>query len=432
VRLLRRPHLSRVATASARVAVVATAIVAAVYLAIAGGVVAIVQRDLTSQVDDHLRHELTEIGRQPPPQDGGGFRAPTPGGGPGDDRYGPALLVWTVHSNGTVTSTDANAVLPASYRSVGEPQTISIGNSSVRVEGSRLGGGNVVVGTSMASVDRTRSTLVFAEAAVGPVLLLAVFLGAFAIGRRVAAPIEHMRQRQMEFTADASHELRTPLSVIEATTTLALSREREAAWYRTAFERVHVEGQRMRRLVEDMLWLARFDATRGQPGAQLVDAGVLAGRAAHRFMPMAEARRLTLSFQAEEGEPAVVAAPPEWLDRMLGVLLDNACKYSGPGGTVDVRVGAEGSRVRLTVDDSGPGIPPDQRPRIFDRFHRATDQPGGAGLGLAIADAVVRATGGRWEMGSSPAGGARMSVTWPRVLAGAREGAAAPAPRSPA
>jgi signal transduction histidine kinase len=69
------------------------------------------------------------------------------------------------------------------------------------------------------------------------------------------------------------------------------------------------------------------------------------------------------------------------------------------------------------VDDSGPGIPETERSRIFDRFQRANDQAGGAGLGLAIADAVVRATNGRWLVGTSPAGGASMAVSWPRVLA---------------
>jgi hypothetical protein len=91
----------------------------------------------------------------------------------------------------------------------------------------------------------------------------------------------------------------------------------------------------------------------------------------------------------------IVTAPPDWLDRLVGILLDNACKYSPDGGSVLVHVAAEGRRVRLTVDDSGPGIPEDERGRVFDRFHRATDQPGGAGLGLAIADAIVHATGGK-------------------------------------
>ena len=75
------------------------------------------------------------------------------------------------------------------------------------------------------------------------------------------------------------------------------------------------------------------------------------------------------------------------------------------------------------MDDAGPGIPEAERARIFDRFHRATDATGGAGLGLAIADAIVRATGGHWRVGASPAGGARMTVSWPRAFAGPRESA---------
>lgn len=79
-----------------------------------------------------------------------------------------------------------------------------------------------------------------------------------------------------------------------------------------------------------------------------------------------------------------------------------------------VSVAADSGRIRLTVDDAGSGIPEEERTRIFDRFHRATDSSSGAGLGLAIADAIVRATSGRWRVGSSPAGGASMSVAWRR------------------
>jgi signal transduction histidine kinase len=87
---------------------------------------------------------------------------------------------------------------------------------------------------------------------------------------------------------------------------------------------------------------------------------------------------------------------------------------------VTVSVTVEGRRVRLTVDDSGPGIPAAERARVFDRFHRAgaadgaAGVAGGAGLGLAIGDAIVQATGGRWQIGTSAAGGASMAVTWPR------------------
>jgi signal transduction histidine kinase len=236
-----------------------------------------------------------------------------------------------------------------------------------------------------------------------------------AIGRRVALPIERARQRQLEFTADASHELRTPLAVIEAQATLALARGRDPERDGVAFARIDQELRRTRRLVDDMLWLARFDSTGGAPKAEPVDIEVLARQTADRFAAIAESRHQALAVDAAQSpDGAIVTAPPEWLDRLIGVLLDNACKYSPASGSITVRVSAEGRRVRLTVDDSGPGIPPEERARVFDRFHRATDAPGGAGLGLAIAAAIVHATGGRWSIGTSPAGGASIAVTWPR------------------
>jgi signal transduction histidine kinase len=430
MRLL-EPRLSRVGFLSARVALISTAIVALVYLVIAAGVVLIVQRNLTTRIDSLLQQSLVLIASGPQ-MPAGGFRPPA-GGPPGGDQFGPPLIVWTVLKDGSVTSSDTSASLPLQDRHVQGPETISVAGSLVRVEGRTLGNDYVIAGMSMSGVQDATRQFVLAEAIVAPILLLTVFFGALTIGRRVGAPIELARQRQMEFTADASHELRTPLSVIEATTTLALSRDRDAAWYRTAFVRVNAESLRIRRLVEDLLWLARFDATRGQADAEPVDVTVLAQQAVDRFAALAEARELSLSLDSGL-DPAVVTAPPEWLDRLIGVLLDNACKYSSPGGTVEVVVRTEGNRVRLEVDDTGPGIPPEERKRIFDRFHRATHQSGGAGLGLAIADAVVRVTNGRWEIGSSAGGGASMSVTWPRTLAGARMsartegGAAVPRP----
>jgi signal transduction histidine kinase len=247
-----------------------------------------------------------------------------------------------------------------------------------------------------------------------------VFFGALMVGRRVGSPIERARQRQIELTADASHELRTPLSVIEAQTSLALERDRDTTWYRNAFAAVGVESKRMRRLVEDLLWLARFDSTEATPGSEATDLGVLAEQAAQRFTAVAQARGLALRVDVEPVS-TMISAPPEWLDRLLGVLLDNACRYTPPDGTVDVRVGRRDGRVRLAVEDSGPGIPAAERAHIFDRFRRASDAPGGSGLGLAIADAVVRGSGGRWEVGTSATGGASMAVTWTPSIRGAAE-----------
>jgi signal transduction histidine kinase len=409
--------LPQVRRASVRVALVATAFVALAYLAVALAVVLLVTRNFTAQIDESLSNTLAQITRGDVghPKGGAGFDAPPP-----RVPFGAPIIVWTRQPDGTIIGNRSDAILPSAYYTVRGPVTIAIGNASVRIEGAPAGDQYVVVGQTTESVFAAQGNVIVAEIVIGPILLLAVFLGAVAIGRRVAAPIELARRRQLEFTADASHELRTPLSVIEANTSLALARDRDVTWYRAAFERLDGETRRMRRLLEDMLWLARFDALQGAPQSEPVDLGVLAEQTVERFRAVAEARALTLTVDAGPGKE-VVTAPPEWLDRLVGVLLDNACKYSPEGGTVRVSVGEDGNRVRLMVDDSGPGIPPAERARVFDRFHRATDKENGAGLGLSIADSIVRSTKGQWRIGSSPVGGSSMTILWPRTFAPRRQ-----------
>jgi two-component system sensor histidine kinase CiaH len=397
--------------ASIRVALAATALVAIAYLVVAVAVVAFVTRDLTAQIDHRLAESVGRIASGGPGPGGGAFPPPPE---PGRPFGGPQLLVWTVNPDGTVVSDSDLPVLPDTLRDVTGPQTVTVSGSELRVMGASVGAARVVVGQTMDSVSQARSTVIVAELVIAPVLLAIVFLGAVAIGRRVAAPIERARRRQLDFTADASHELRTPLSVIEANTSLALASDRDVAWYRTAFARVDGEAKRMRRLVDDLLWLARFDSANEPGHPEPIDLGVLATGTADRFAAIAEARGLRLDVEVP-ADGAVIAAQADWIDRLVGVLLDNACKYSPPGGAVAVTVTADGARVQLTVDDAGPGIPESERGQVFDRFHRATDSGAGAGLGLAIGDAIVRATGGRWRLDTSPAGGARMAVSWSRA-----------------
>jgi len=400
-----RPHDVR--RASIRVALAATGLVAIAYLLVAVAVVMIVTRNLTAQVDDRLHDVLARVPQEPFPGGTGHFEPP-----PGDRPFGPVLLVWTVKADGTIIADDSNPDLPASLARVTGPETVTVDGTELRIQGAAAGADYVVAAQTLEAVSQAQGTLVLAELVIGPALLVLVFLGALTIGRRVASPVEAARQRQLEFTADASHELRTPLAVIEAHASLALAQERPPAWYRTAFERVDHEAKRMHRLVDDLLWLARFDASQRTPASEPVDLATLAAQAVNRFGVVAEARGVHLEVSAPP-QGAIVAASAEWLDRLMGVLLDNACKYSPEGGTVSVAVSNESGRVRLTVDDAGPGIPEDQRAKIFDRFHRATDSASGAGRGLAIGDVIVRATGGRWSVGASPSGGARLSVSWP-------------------
>ena len=406
-----------VAMLTIRVAMAAGAVVAVAYLLIAVVVAVAVSNNLVAQIDGQLSQALVPVPVQPGPGQPFG-QAGTP-----DRPFGPPVLMWRISGSGSIQSLNtSNVELPAAYWHVTGPETVKLSGVDVRIEGAARGDDYVVVGQSLDNVSQTMSTLIVAEFGIGCALLIFVFLGSVAVGRRVALPIERARQRQLEFTADASHELRTPLSVIEAQATLALARDRDPARDAAAFGSIDTELKRTRRLVDDMLWLARFDSTGGLPQAEPVDLRVLAAQTADRFAAVADTRGQHLEVQpGSTAADAIVAAAPDWLDRLVGILLDNALKYSPSGGSVTVEVAGEGRRVRLTVDDSGPGIPESERGRVFDRFHRATDQPGGTGLGLAIADAIVHATGGRWHIGTSPAGGASVGVSWPRSISGHRE-----------
>ena len=170
--------------------------------------------------------------------------------------------------------------------------------------------------------------------------------------------MELARRRQLEFTADASHELRTPLSVIEAEVSLSLTGPRSGSDYRATLGRIGRESQRLRDIVEDLLWLARFDSEPPAPGRPAGGRGgdrlgvrqsLLCRGAAPRHRPLVR--------NEGQGQPWI-NAPPEWVDRLTAVLVDNACRYAGEGGTVQIAV----------AGDREPGQP--ERGRQWPR-HRA-------------------------------------------------------------
>ena len=397
---------------AARVAASATIIVLAVYVVAVLVLNVVVDRRLTHEADVRLGTQLSQLHPADLTSPTGGRRSPDSGRGDVDDA---PTFVWTVDASGRAHGLDANSPSLPTHAWASGPVTLDVGSTPFRFRAERVAGQLVVAGQSLAEVARVQGALEEPEIALGLVLLVAVFAGALVIGLRASAPVEEVRRRQAEFTADASHELRTPLSVIEAEVELALSRPRDAPDYEVVLGRIGAEGHRLRRIVDDLLWLARTDAARDK-GGQLpsVDVAAVAAACTERFGAVSERRGVSLSF-VDDGGRCIVLARAEDIDRLTGVLVDNACKHAGTSGRVEVRVHASGTRVGLEVNDSGSGIPEDQVPFIFDRFHRATETTGGTGLGLAIADAIVRSTRGTWAVGRSPLGGARMAVSWRRA-----------------
>jgi two-component system OmpR family sensor kinase len=237
-------------------------------------------------------------------------------------------------------------------------------------------------------------------------------------------------ERQRRFVADASHELRTPLTSILANLEL-LAAELEGEDAEIAQSALR-SSRRMRRLVADLLLLARADAGR-VARREPVNAGAVVREAAGEAAAVAHGHGLTVDVQP--GTPLVVEAPGDELHRLVLNLIQNALVHTPPGTAVDVRARREADDVVIEVSDEGPGIPPELRDRIFDRFVRGTGDRGGggsssgsgSGLGLSIVRAVADSLGGTVELGESESGGARFAVRIP--AAGTEQ--SDPAPPSP-
>jgi signal transduction histidine kinase len=390
-----------------RVAAVATLIVMASYLVAAVVLNLIITNHLVSTADARLSDRLQDVRDRTLALPGSTSKAES------QDVDDAPLFLWSVAPGGVASALTPSApALPVRQWGT-DPTTLNVGTSSFRFDALRAGGAVLVAGQSLAETSNVRSTLLVAELVFGAILAVATFAGATVVGLRASAPSELVRRRQAEFTADASHELRTPISVIDAEVELALDRPRDPAAYREVLERVSQESTRLRGIVEDLLWLARADdqAVRDDV-VDVVDVGDVVEACVQRFGAPAVTRRVALAAQRVGAGPFTVQARADLIDRLVGVLVDNACKFAGEGGRVEVSVRSVVGRVELRVDDSGPGIPEDQRNVVFDRFHRATDAVTGTGLGLAIADSVVRSTQGNWEIAVSELGGARMGVSW--------------------
>jgi signal transduction histidine kinase len=391
-----------------RVAAITTLLVMACYTVAAVVVNAIVTHHLIADVDARLSDRVEDVRPHPTPERGS---LETP-----DLDDAPSFL-WSVSSTGAVTPlTQGAPKLPVSSWG-SAPVSLPVGSSTFRFDSVRLPGKTLVAGQSIANASNIQTTLLLAEIAFGAVLAAAVFCGAIMVGLRAAAPSELVRRRQAEFTADASHELRTPIAVIEAEVGLALDRPRDPVAYRDILERVGHESTRLRSIVEDLLWLARADDEPVLANAlALTDVAGVADSCVQRFGPVAATDDVALTVERVGPGPFTVQASESLIERLAGVLIDNACKFAGEDGRVEVSIRCVGNRVTLRVDDSGPGIPDDQREAVFDRFHRANDATVGTGLGLAIADAVMRSTQGTWDIGVAKLGGARMEASWRRTV----------------
>ncbi len=229
---------------------------------------------------------------------------------------------------------------------------------------------------------------------------------------RLDQSFESMRR----FVADASHELRTPISVIRGEADVALSKERAPAEYRESLAIILDESRRLSRLVDDLLNLARADAGHVQLQVREFYFNDLMAECCRSVQALAAARNIQV--ECRTGEDVQFRGDEELLRRLVVNLLDNAIRYTPPGGTVSAALRADGRELSVQVADTGMGIAAEAVPHLFERFYRAdkarSRQDGGFGLGLAIVKWIAESHHGAVDLASRPGAGSTFTVTLPR------------------
>ncbi|MFD7311356.1 sensor histidine kinase [Promicromonospora sp. NPDC059942] len=398
---------------------------------------------LTGAVDDELRTALSGAahdvvaGTEPAPADGLEVRVLDTAGGAIDDAPPPALTrdqVRALKAGTPVTAGDRRQVrwqgsvvtAPDGSQRLVVVGTGLVGQRAAEASGSRWLLVTALVGTVVAGV-----AIWFAVgSALVPVARMRRSVRRLAPGARVEVPAgtarelraladdfnelldrqEATTERLRRFTGDAAHELRSPVASIRLQSEVAVA-DPDPALSQEVHADVLADAERLSALLDGLLALARSDA--GElPPADDVD---LVGEV-HAAVARAGEQPVPIVVNAAADQVWAAAARTE-TGLVLDNLLRNACRYARTRVVVSVLAGR--STVRVLVDDDGPGVRPEHRDKVFDRFYRVSDDrartSGGAGLGLALVAELVRRRGGRAAVGESPDGGARFTAVWPRA-----------------
>ena len=217
--------------------------------------------------------------------------------------------------------------------------------------------------------------------------------------------------RLSQFSADLAHELRTPIANMLGEAQVALTRERTAAEYRETIESTIGECERLSRIVDNLLFVARVDAAREPIARKRFDARNAVEKIAAFYQTIADERHVSISCTGD----GYIHADPDLFERAVGNLLDNALRFTPENGSIQIALSEHDGDFEVAVSDNGCGIAPEHLPRVFDRFYRAESSRGsdGAGLGLALVKSIVDLHGGSASIQSQVGHGTTVKIIFP-------------------
>ena len=433
-RILRRTRLRLMAVSGFVTLVILVLLGATAYWAAASSIGSSEQAALRQYMDRHLANQPTTVGPEPAELGGEGTGLfdifITPAGQTLAPRGTSSLPTGLPDAAGIAAARVFTDPSQVDQRSITTSDGTTWTIATVQAIGPGGTRGWLIQFAQNRSADvRLLSALSWALLLTGGIALVAALLAGYLYAGRALVPIrasmarrQAALQRQREFAANASHELRTPLTVIGASVEdLKRNRTSRVADVGEAVGDIEAEVRHMTALVEDMLLLARTDSGVVQVDHVPLDLADVAVEAASMLTTLGQEHNVKVVL---DPRPAAVTGDPLRLRQLVTILVDNAIRHSPAGATVEVGVRTDGSSAVLEVADHGPGIAPEDLPRLFERFWRADNAPaGGTGLGLAIACWIVGQHGGDIEAVNRPEGGASFTVRLP--LTGADAGAPA-------
>src|SRR6266536_3884376 len=222
--------------------------------------------------------------------------------------------------------------------------------------------------------------------------------------------------RLSHFSADLAHKLRTPIANMIGEAQVALTRDRTGAEYRETIESTVGECERLSRIVDNLLFVARVDAAREPIARKRFDGRTASEKIAAFYQTIAEERHITISCSGE----GQIYADPDLFERAVGNLLDNALRFTPENGSIQIALSEHEANFEVAVSDNGSGIAPEHLPRVFDRFYRAESSRGsdGAGLGLALVKSIVDLHGGSATIRSQVGHGTTVTLRFPNQSVG--------------